>query len=212
MKRMICVILTLLLTALPLVACRSADTQAPSSLPTTFSATAAVDSQPAPSTTGLLETTAPTKPEEIGVPVPCSIGYRYDTSLWMPEDVKWPIVIKSSEQLYDLLVSWERPYHFQTTVRNKIMEIFNDAFFTRNTLVLACIRADPGYMRCELLECLEMGDGSYCITLKEGEPGFHEDFNIFVYPFLIIPLDLPANTAVTISLVESEHMQVVEQS
>lgn len=208
MKRMLCILLFLCLV---LSACRSTDVQQEDSLPAQMGSvnSTAPDQSIAP-TTGMHPTTtspAPTEPSE-PLNLECLIETVYYGLRYVTYDTRWPVVIKSPEQLDALLRKWETVNPgFGPSKQADLAACYDVEFFRENTLIFICLEADSGFYRCTVEACQKFEDGSYSIYLKEGERTFGNGFANILYLALQVSDDIPEDAVVNIHLADSDHMR-----
>ncbi len=200
-----------LLLCMVLSACRSADVQQDNSQPVQMeSVNSTAPDQPIVPTTEAHPSTAAPAPTEPLAPLNlgCSIETITNGLRYVTYDTRWPVVIKSPEQLDALLRKWETVNPaFGPSKQAELAVCYDDEFFRENTLIFICFEADSGFYRCTVEACLKLADGSYSIYVKEGERTFGQEFSNILYLALQVTDDIPEDAVVNIHLVDSDHMK-----
>ena len=181
MNRYISLLLTLILLTSMLSGCLASDPNL-ETLPTKTAPATTASTQTQPTTVPTQPTTVPTRPEDPEKEVAYSLNRTSLTAYWADEAPKWPLVIKSMDELRDFAKT-----NFVTYMLGKeeFVDFYDDVFFDEHTLLVVCIRT-PAVLDYELQSCMKMTDGTYSIALKRSEGGGGNDSSIPCYRILFI--------------------------
>lgn len=182
MKRCVALLASMILLASMLSGCLASDDPNPETLPTKTAPTTTAPTQTQPTTVPTQPTTVPTQPEGPETEIAYNLNRTSLTAYWAAEAPKWPLVIKSMEELRNFAKT-----NFVTYMLGKeeFVDFYDDAFFDEHTLLVVCIRT-PADLDYELQSCMKMTDGTYAITLKRSEGGGGNGSNIPCYHIMFI--------------------------